>query len=165
MISKCLHISLLIQNLNSIKYPRVFGIFNNLLSNWCIVKQCVPCIFKKESAIVYLYISIWNISSFISGNPLVSVKYLAIRSFSEVIPSKCDNISSRLDSMKEMLEKTIAERCYLLNVSATVQFTYSFLSFQVYFYVYTNRFPMVFKVSYCWSILKAFNLSIASSCS
>lgn len=74
---------------------------------------------------------VWTpILSLWKRNPLVSVKYLAIRSFSEVIPSKCDNISSRLDSMKEMLEKTIAERCYLLNVSATVQFTYSFLSFQ-----------------------------------
>lgn len=68
---------------------------------------------------------------FFSGHPLVSVKYSAIRILNEVLPSTCDNISTRLDNMKELLEKMLAENCYSLNVKASVQLTHSFLAFQV----------------------------------
>lgn len=72
-----------------------------------------------------------NISSFFSGHPLVSVKYSALWILNEVLPSTCDNISTRLDNMKELLEKMLAENCYSLNVKASVQLTHSFLAFQV----------------------------------
>lgn len=72
------------------------------------------------------------------GNPLVFVHYSAIWSLTEVIPSKCPNISTRLIKLKDILEKTLAENCQELGVNATVQFTYSFLSFQVCIYVYIN---------------------------
>lgn len=64
-------------------------------------------------------------------NPLVFVHYSAIWRITEVLPSICPNISTRLDTLKDMLEKTLAESCQTLDVNATVQFTYSFLSFQV----------------------------------
>lgn len=70
------------------------------------------------------------------GNPLVFVHYSAIWNFTEVLPSKCPNISKRLDTLKDLLEKTLAENCKELDINATVQFTYSFLSFQVCVYVY-----------------------------
>lgn len=69
-------------------------------------------------------------------NPLVFVHYSAIWNFTEVLPSKCPNISKRLDTLKDLLEKTLAENCKELDINATVQFTYSFLSFQVCVYVY-----------------------------
>lgn len=72
------------------------------------------------------------------GNPLVFVHYSAIWSLTEVIPSKCPNISTRLIKLKDILEKTLAENCQELGVNATVQFTYSFLSFQVCIYVFIN---------------------------
>lgn len=70
------------------------------------------------------------------GNPLVFVHYSAIWSITEVLPSKCPNISTRLDRFKDILEKTLAENCQEFDVNATVQFTYSFLSFQVCIYQY-----------------------------
>lgn len=59
--------------------------------------------------------------------PLVSVTYLAIWTFIDVLPSTCKDISSRLDSLKDKL----ANYCRFLNINATVQFTYSFVAFQV----------------------------------
>lgn len=64
--------------------------------------------------------------------PLVSVTYSAIWVFSEIIPSNCSNISSRLHNLQEALEETLAQNCLLLKINATVQFTHSFLSFQVH---------------------------------
>lgn len=72
------------------------------------------------------------------GNPLVFVHYSAIWRLTDVLPSKCPNISTRLDKFKDMLEKTLAENCQELDVNATVQFTFSFLTFQVCVYVYIN---------------------------
>lgn len=70
------------------------------------------------------------------GLPLVFVHYNAVWTLTEVLPSKCPNISTRLDMLKNMLEKMIAEKCQELDINATVQFTYSFLSFQVCIYQY-----------------------------
>uniref|UniRef100_A0A8W8JH20 Sushi domain-containing protein n=1 Tax=Magallana gigas TaxID=29159 RepID=A0A8W8JH20_MAGGI len=64
--------------------------------------------------------------------PLVSVTYSAIWVFDEVVISVCANISSRLDNLREVLEETLAKNCQMLNINATVQFTHSFLAFQVH---------------------------------
>lgn len=94
--------------------------------------KCVSCIMKSvdDNFCVLLFLLL--------GNPLVFVHYSAIWSITEVLPSKCPNISTRLDSFKDILEKTLAEKCQEFGVNATVQFTYSFLSFQVCVYVYIN---------------------------
>lgn len=65
------------------------------------------------------------------GIPSVSVTYSAIWVFGEVFTSKCSNISSLLDNLQETLEETLAQNCRLLNINATVQFTHSFLAFEV----------------------------------
>lgn len=71
------------------------------------------------------------------GLPLVFVHYYAVWTLTDVLPSKCPNISTRLDTHKDLLEKTLAKGCQELGVNGTVQFTYSFLSFQVCIYQYT----------------------------
>lgn len=67
-----------------------------------------------------------------TGVPVVSVTYSAVWSFSEIPPLNCNNISIRLDNLKEELEKKFANQCQEMNISATVQFEYSFISFTVY---------------------------------
>lgn len=64
--------------------------------------------------------------------PLVSVTYSAIWVFGEIITTNCPNISSRLNNLQETLEGTLAHNCRLLKINATVQFTHSFLAFQVH---------------------------------
>lgn len=71
------------------------------------------------------------------GIPLVSVTYLAIWTFIDVLPSTCKDISSRLDSLKDKL----ANYCRFLNINATVQFTYSFVAFQVFLLPKSSFFP------------------------
>lgn len=68
------------------------------------------------------------------GIPIVSVTYLVTWRFENVIPSNCGNIARRLDDSVERLVDTFTYQCQSLNIDATVQFTYSFLSFLVNFY-------------------------------
>lgn len=65
---------------------------------------------------------------FSSGIPLVSVMYSAIWTFTDVLPRKCKDISSRLDNLKDIF----TNYCHLLDIDSIVQLTYSFLVFQVY---------------------------------
>lgn len=69
---------------------------------------------------------------FLTGVPVVSVIYSAVWNFSEIQPSNCNNISIRLDNLKEELEEKFANRCQDIYINATVQFRYSFLSFKGY---------------------------------
>lgn len=85
----------------------------------------------KSIRSVIIYICIKYIP-FFSGIPSVSVTYSAIWGFGEVITSTCLNISSQLDNLQELLEETLAKNCQMLKMNATVQFTHSFLAFQVY---------------------------------
>lgn len=94
------------------------------------------CFLQNENESVNDNLYVWLF--LLSGNPLVFVHYSAIWSLTEVLPSNCPNISTRLIKLKDILEKTLAENCQELDVNATVQFTYSFLSFQVCIYVYIN---------------------------
>lgn len=68
---------------------------------------------------------------FYTDVPVVFVTYSAVWNFSEIRPSNCNNISILLGNLKEELEEGFANRCQLLNINATVQFRYSFLSFMV----------------------------------
>lgn len=69
---------------------------------------------------------------FFTGVPVVSITYSADWIFLEIQPSNCNNISIRLVNLKEELEEAFAKRCQEMNINATVQFRYSFLSFTVY---------------------------------
>lgn len=65
--------------------------------------------------------------NFILGLPVVSVTYSAQWSFAKILPSKCDNISTRLDDVKEEMVGIFANKCqYLKGIYATVHFNYSF---------------------------------------
>lgn len=74
-----------------------------------------------------------------TGVPVVSVTYSAVWSFLEIPPFNCNNISLRLDNLKEELEREFANRCHKINTNATVQFEYSFLSFKVYIYTFETK--------------------------
>lgn len=86
--------------------------------------------FKKKNLqrVATTYLTYKNCMFILPGIPLVSVTYLAIWTFIDVLPSTCKDTSSRLDSLKDKL----ANYCRFLNINATVQFTYSFVAFQVF---------------------------------
>lgn len=66
------------------------------------------------------------------GLPVVSVTYSAQWSFAEILPSKCNNISTRLDDLEEEMVGIFANKCQeQYGIYATVHFTYSFLAFTV----------------------------------
>lgn len=80
---------------------------------------------------------------FMPGLPVVSVTYSAQWSFDEILPSKCNNISTRLDVLEEEIVGIFANKCQeQYGIYATVHFTYSFLAFTVhiqctYIFLYT----------------------------
>lgn len=45
------------------------------------------------------------------GLPVVSVTYSAQWSFAEILPSKCNNISTRLDDLEEEIVGIFANKC------------------------------------------------------
>lgn len=104
-------------------------------TNWSCTAECYRgFIFPSGSTKEYSSCQngVWApMLSSCKRNPLVFVHYSAIWRLTDVLPSKCPNISTRLDKFKDMLEKTLAENCQELDVNATVQFTFSFLTFQV----------------------------------
>lgn len=102
-----------------------------LVTLWGHVKVCFLH-YENESVNDNFYLRLF----LLLGLPLVFVHYYAVWTLTDVLPSKCPNISTRLDTHKDLLEKTLAEKCQELGVNATVQFTYSFLSFQVCIYQY-----------------------------
>lgn len=67
------------------------------------------------------------------GIPVVNVTYSAMWTFAEILTSTCNNISSRLDNVEEVLEETLSRNCWLLNINSTVKFTYSLFAFTVLF--------------------------------
>lgn len=91
-----------------------------------------------EHVNIQVFICMKYFPFFFPGIPSVSVTYSAIWAFGEVLRSNCSNISSLLDNLQETLEETLAQNCRLLKINATVQFTNSFLAFQVnYLFEYT----------------------------
>lgn len=77
------------------------------------------------------------------GLPVVSVTYSAQWCFAEILPSQCNNISTRLDDLEEEIVGIFANKCQeQYGIYATVHFTYSFLAFTVhiqctYIFLYT----------------------------
>nr|XP_034332903.1 uncharacterized protein LOC105333663 [Crassostrea gigas] len=64
--------------------------------------------------------------------PVVSITYSAQWNFTEFLPSKCDNISKRLDDLEEEMVGIFANKCQeLKGIYASVHFNYSFLAFTV----------------------------------
>lgn len=73
-----------------------------------------------------------HITYLITGLPDVLVTYAAKWAFLGVPIRLCNNISTRLDDLKDNLEEAFADRCHNISgIFATVQFKYSFLSFMV----------------------------------
>lgn len=71
--------------------------------------------------------------NFILGLTVVSVTYSAQWRFAKILPSKCDNISTRLDDLKEETVGIFANKCKeQCGIYATVHFTFSFLAYTVY---------------------------------
>lgn len=100
-------------------------------------------------------------------NPLVFVHYSALRNFTEVLPSECPNISTRLDTFKHLLEKPPVEKCQELGVNSTVKFTYSFMDFQVQvnFKAEYHNFTNVNSLGVCikYNIISFLNLQVIRS--
>lgn len=84
---------------------------------------------------------------FISALPVVSITYSARWSFAEILPSECNNISTRLDELEKEIVDIFATRCQELGgISATVQFNYSFLIFTVNIHVHVSNVTHIFLV-------------------
>lgn len=71
--------------------------------------------------------------------------YSAQWSFAEILPSRCRNISTRLDDLEKEIVDIFSNGCQELNgISASVQFNYSFMAFTVNIHV--SNFAQIFLV-------------------
>lgn len=87
-------------------------------------KVCV-CKLSNAEYIVNVSIQKSEYTVFLLGIPVIYVTYSVMWKINNVVPSNCSNVSKRLLSTAEMLEKRLSFLCSEMKINSTVNFTYS----------------------------------------